>query len=384
MINLLEASLSGFCIRIGSTAHPQSPGHAVNIMEHAPLTPYESQQVARIAAWKADRPGLLRRGVEMLKWPVTRLFERLVPADRARAMFERLHRAADWEEGRDRIQRALGIDHVKELCDGPLEKCDELIPKLARISREIITSESLLASAGGEVTELLELPAEIMLALRTVHRVAACYGYVLEHPADESLVIAIIGLSLMDEPEDRLRYRRLIRHLEEGTLTSEEAQQLTSSARTRLEDEVASDLAEQIGSTLMEAKVEEGIPFLGAALGVVLDNAFITGIEKTAQFVFQERWLREHGKVDEIAPAVASSRDENSLSQGLTQAAYSTSYAVSFGVVFPAVLVGSAVSSVLPSAASDGLREGARAATTDVDRLIAGAKGLPDPAPQRA
>ncbi len=230
MINLLEASLSGFCIRIGSTAHSQSPGHAVNIMEHAPLTPYESQQVARIAAWKADRPGLLRRGVEMLKWPVTRLFERLVPADRARAMFERLHRAADWEEGRDRIQRALGIDHVKELCDGPLEKCDELIPKLARISREIITSESLLASAGGEVTELLELPAEIMLALRTVHRVAACYGYVLEHPADESLVIAIIGLSLMDEPEDRLRYRRLIRHLEEGTLTSEEEQQLTSSA----------------------------------------------------------------------------------------------------------------------------------------------------------
>ena len=40
------------------------------------------------------------------------------------------------------------------------------------LSREIITSESLLANVGGVATELLSLPAEIMLALRTVHRVA--------------------------------------------------------------------------------------------------------------------------------------------------------------------------------------------------------------------
>ncbi len=348
-------------------------------MEHPSLTPYEAEQVAVIAAWKARKPGFLRRTIESLKWPLTRLFEKLVPADKARAMLARVHQAADWEQGRDKIQRALGIDHVKELYDGPLERCDELVKKVADISRQIITSESLLANVGGELTELLELPAEIMLALRTVHRVAACYGYPLAHPDDETLITAIIGLSLVTEPEERLRSTKLIRGLEDGTLNGEDRQRLSTTAETRVEDEVGDELVEEIGSTLVGEKIEEGIPFLGATLGVILDNAFIQGVEKTAQFIFQERWLREHGKLDEIAPAVSVNTAGATTGQGLTQAVYSTSYAVSFGVVFPAALLGSAVSSVLPAAANDGLSEGARAASSDVDRLIAGARGLPDP-----
>ncbi len=348
-------------------------------MEQPTLTNYEAQQVKQIAAWKAKKPGVLRRTLEALKWPLTRLFEKLVPADKAKGMLVQVHQAADWEAGRDKIQRALGIDHVKELYDGPLERCDELVKKLADISREIITSESLLANAGGEVTELLELPAEIMLALRTVHRVGACYGYALEHPQDETLVMAIIGLSLVEDAEDRLRTIRLIRQLEDGTLTSEDRQRLTTTAETRLEDEVGDELLEEIGSTLVGEKIEEGIPILGAAIGLVLDNAFIQGVEQTARFTFQERWLRDHGKVDEIAPAESPEGDGATAGQGISQALYSTSYAVSFGVVFPAALLGSAVSSVLPAAATDGLGEGARAASSDVDRLIAGARGLPDP-----
>src|SRR5208337_4886413 len=140
----------------------------------------------------------------------------------------------------------------------------------------------------------------------------------------------------------------------------------------------------EIGATLVEEKVEEGIPFLGAALGVVLDNAFIQGVEKAARFTFQERWLREHAKVDEIAPAVASQGDSAPIVAGLSQAVYSTSYAISFGVVFPAALIGSALTTVLPAAATDGLIEGASSATHDVDRLIAGVHGQPDPAPAQA
>src|SRR5271166_6307685 len=267
-------------------------------MEQSSVTTYEAEQVALIAAWKARKPGLLRRTIDTLKWPLARVFEKLVPADKARTMFARVHQVADWEHGRDVVQRVLSIDHVKELFDGPLERCDRLVKQVADISREIITTESLLANVGGEVTELLELPAEIMLALRSVHRVAACYGYALEHPADETLVIAIIGLSLLDDPGERLSASRLIRRLEDGTLAKDDEQRLSTIAETRLEDEVGDDLVEQIGSTLVEEKVEEGIPYLGTALGVVLDNSFIQGVEEAARFTFQERWLREQGKAD--------------------------------------------------------------------------------------
>ncbi|MGZ3488975.1 MAG: hypothetical protein ACXVBY_19175, partial [Isosphaeraceae bacterium] len=63
------------------------------------MTTYEAQQIALIAALKARKPGLLRRTIETLKWPLARVFEKLVPADKARTMFARVHQAADWEHG---------------------------------------------------------------------------------------------------------------------------------------------------------------------------------------------------------------------------------------------------------------------------------------------
>ena len=213
---------------------------------------------------------------------------------------------------------------------------------------------------GGLATELLELPAEIMLALRTVHDVAACYGYQLDCNSDETLVLAIIGLSLVDDPAERLKARRLIRELEEGKGT--DPGQGDPLRRRGNEDRGRGGRrcrAEVIGSTLVEEKVEEGIPLLGAALGVILDNAFIHGVDEAAQFTFQERWLRDHGKIDEIAPAEASTLTSASIGQGLSQAAYSTSYAVSFGVVFPVALITTAGAAVLPTAALEGFRVGA-------------------------
>lgn len=349
-------------------------------MESQPLTPYESEQVARIAAWKARRPGLLSRTVETLKWPIDLLFEKLIPPRRARSMFERVHQAADWQHGRDMIADALGIGHVRDLFPGPLERCDSYVKKVEDIGREIITSESLLANAGGIATELLSLPAEIMLALRTVHRVGACYGYELNCPKDETLVMAIIGLSLLDEPEERLRARRLIRELEEGSCPREDEDRLENFAETKLEDEVGDGLVEEIGSTLVEQKIGEGIPLLGAALGLMLDNAFISGVEEAAQYTFQERWLRDHGKVDEIAPDPAAASAGVSLRSRLSQAAYSTSYAIGFGVVFPAALLARGGAAVLPTSASDGLTQGAQSASRDVDRLIGGARSRPRPA----
>ena len=282
----------------------------------------------------------------------------------------RAHQAVDWERSRHLVVLRLGIDNVQDLKNGPLELCDGRVKKLVDLDREIITSESLLANVGGLATELLELPAEIMLALRAVHDVAACYGYQLDCPRDETLVLAVIGLSLLDDPAERLRTRRLIRELEEGKCTKKDEETLSTIARTTLEDEAGDTVAEAIGSTLVEEKLEEGIPLLGAALGAVLDNAFIHGVEEAAQFTFQERRLRDHGKVDEIAPAAGPASTHASIGQGLSQAVYSTSYAVSFGVVFPAALIASAGAAVLPAAAVDGLKEGTGAAQRDADRLV--------------
>jgi hypothetical protein len=341
-------------------------------MGQTPLTAYEMQQIARIAAWKAHRPGLFRRTVETIKWPIDQLFERLVPSRQARAMLAKAHRAADWERSRHLIAHALGVDNVTDLRSGPLERCDGFVTKLDNLDRGIITSESLLASVGGLATELMELPAEIILALRAVHDVAACYGYPLRCPDDEALVLSIIGLSFVADPDERLKARRLIRELEDRTLAVQDEEALSDLTRKQIEDEACDELVETVGSTSVEEKIGEGIPLLGAALGVVLDNAFIHGVDETAQFVFQERWLRDQGKVDEIAPAERAKSTRASIGSTVSSAVYWTSYAGSFGVVFPAALIAKAGAAVLPTSAVEGLKEGTRAARQDAQRLVAG------------
>ena len=352
-------------------------------MESSALSPYEAAQVAQIAAWKARKPGLFERTLDTLRWPIDRLFERLVPASLACAMLKRVHQAADWRHARDVIQQRLGIENLAELRAGPLERCDGLVEKVRLVSREMITSESLLANVGGLATELLQLPAEIILALRTVHRVAACYGYPIDADEDETLVLAIIGMSLLDDPQDRQRARHLIRQLENRTCSKEDAERLLSATNSRIEDDLGEELAGTVGSALLEQKIEEGIPFIGAVIGVVVDNAFLSGVEEAAQRTFQERWLRDCGKVDEIAPAELPA-SAASLGAGATQVVYSTSYAISFGVVFPAALISQAGADILPTPVYEGFMAGAAAASKDARRLLAGFRGQPDPAPAPA
>ena len=350
-------------------------------MDTTELTPYEAIQVKQIAEWKGRKPGILSRTIETLRSPLGWLFEKAIPAGEARKLFARMNQAANWEVGHDVIESALGIDQIEDLRDGPLERCDGLVRKVEDLTREVVTSESLLANVGGLATELLEIPEEVLLALRSVHRIAACYGYKLDGPRDQALILAIIGLSLVDEPEDRLRAWAQIRFLEDGSLSQEDQERLVGSLGRKLKDEVYDDLASDIVATLVEEKAGEGIPILGAAVGVVMDNAFIHGVEETARRTFQERWLREKGKVDVIPPAEPSGVTAESISAGLTQAAYSTSYAISFGTVFPVALAVQAGAAVLPAPVLGGFAEGARAATRDADRLIAGLRGRPDPSP---
>ena len=79
-----------------------------------------------------------------------------------------------------------------------------------------------------------------------------------------------------------------------------------------------------------------------------MDYDFIRRVDITARRVFQERWLKDHGKLDEIHPAPMSQR-RSSLEGGIDVAAhlvYLGSFGVAFGVVFPLALIARGVGRV--------------------------------------
>ena len=45
------------------------------------------------------------------------------------------------------------------------------------------------------------------------------------------------------------------------------------------------------------------IPVAGSAVSFLFDSTFMHSVDETARRIFQERWLRDNGRVEDIEPA---------------------------------------------------------------------------------
>ncbi len=323
-----------------------------------PLTDYEREQVARIAAWKGRRPNALSRAYGRLTGPVSRLFVRVVPGSAARGLVEQAYRASHWRVGLDAIRNVAGVAELSDLRAGTLERSDKLVREVEALTSEVAAAESLLSGVGGLATDLLDVPAELLLALRSVHRIAACYGFALDRPEDRTLVLLVVALSLAEAPEERRLAEDRIRLLETGTANTA----LEQNAMRIVEDE----LIGEVESTILENKLEEAVPLFGSVIGLVLDGTFIGRVERAAQCVFQERWLRARRKLDEISAAEVSPSARGSIGAGLANACYGAGFTIGFAAALPLALAAKAGSAALPEPMLGGLRDGASDAVRDV------------------
>jgi hypothetical protein len=340
-------------------------------MKREPLTAYEEKVAQRIAEWKGRRPGLLSRAIETLKWPLDRGLKAVIPGDEAARLLAKLNASAEWKVGYDLIRREAGVDELVQLRTHALEHCDRLERRVELADAGVVTSESLLAGVGGLATEIASIPAEVLLALKSVHRVAGCYGYPLNGTQNQTLVLAVIGLSMIDEAEDRVRWCEKIRAFEYGQGDQKDPQRLGGAIADDVRSEVIDEVVEELGTSVLEQALGGSVPLLGTAIGVVLDNRFIREVESTARCVFQERWLKDNGKIDEIAPV----EGQRGVFAALSQVAYATGYAAGFGVVFPVTLTARAAEYLLPQPGLDGLKDGAASAKRQVERLFADHSG---------
>jgi hypothetical protein len=210
------------------------------------------------------------------------------------------------------------------------------------------------------------IPAEALLALKSVHRVAGCYGFPLHGTRDRTIVMAVIALSMISEPEGRVKCCEKIQSLDHGQADEPDTQRLGKAIAEDIRAEAVDDAVDELETSLLEQALGESVPLLGSAIGVVLDNRFIREIETAARCVFQERWLRYNGKVDEIAPVEVP----GGVLASLGRAAYVTAYAVGFGVVLPVALTARAAEYLLPRPALDGLKDGATSAVGQVEHLF--------------
>jgi hypothetical protein len=319
-----------------------------------------------IAAWKSKPPNAYAELFKRLTLAGAQLVEKVIPDRLVRVAIERSYDMAELLAGREDTIQQSGVKNLSELRKRPLEVCDGLAARTSVGSQVWATVEGGATGFGGVLTTLLDIPLLFILSLRTILKIGHCYGYPLGARKDRHFVLGVLIAAVSDSLETRRQRLSTLHELED--LLIQEAQ-----------EEI---VAEEVLSFLFQLEIFEDIPGIGAISGALLNLAFMRRVDVTARRVFQERWLRDNGKVHVIAPAVVHERQvATGWAGAFGRAAHSGCYCLGFGVALPVYLVTSLLPSV-DTPLTQGLRDGADAARTRVDHMLERARGNAASAPR--
>jgi hypothetical protein len=318
------------------------------------LTPYESQQVREIAAWKAQPPHAFVEPFKRITLAGSNLLEKIIPDRAAQIAIENLYSAAAGMAIPEETMRVAGVQDLAELRSKPLEDCDRLALRVGSVARVWGTIEGAATGAGGMLTTLIDVPVLLVLTLRTIIKIGHSYGYPLDRQTDQSFVLAVLIAALSGSLEIKQNRLKELREIE--TLLLEETQ-----------EEI---VAEEALSLLFQLEIFGELPGVGAISGALLNLAFIHRVDNTARRVFQERWLRDNGKLEQIEPLVAHDRHlVPGWSGAVRRAAYTGCYSASFAATLPAWFI---ISMIRPidNTLARGRGDGGRDATRAADRVM--------------
>jgi len=293
------------------------------------LTDYESRQAEQIAAWKAEFPNPFGELFRRLAQPVAKAIEFIIPDRVALLAIRATYRASDLAANVGDIKLQAGVDDISELRRKPLEVCDALSRRVGLVAQGVATVEGGLTGAGGIWTTLIDVPLLFGLCLRTIIKIGHCYGYTLDRPKDRAWVVAAFAIALSSTRQKRTDLMAQLQEIED--LVLEQMQQQV--------------VVEEAAALLTQLEIFEGIPVFAAATGALLNLQVAHQTELTARRLFQERWLRDNGKVDVIAAAPDTGKIPamDGWAGALSRAGYSTLYSVSFTAALPLCLMAAMV-----------------------------------------
>ena len=314
------------------------------------LTDYESCQVEKIATWKAAFPNpfgeLFRRGAE----PIAKVVEIIIPDRVALLAIEAAYKSSVLAATKGDIWLDAGVADITKLRHEPLEVCDRLARRVGGFAQGVATIEGALTGAGGVWTTLVDIPLLFGLCLRTIIKIGYCYGYALDQPTDKAWVLGAFAVVLSSTKQKRVELMARLREIED--LLLEETQEQV--------------LVEEAAALLTQIEVFQDIPVFGAATGAILNFSVAHKTDVTARRLFQERWLRDNGKVDEVPPGPDDTNipSRHGWSGAFARAGYSTVHGLSFGATFPVCLGTTILRSVSRSLTSRRRENGPVPATT--------------------
>ena len=267
---------------------------------------YLMQQYALIKAWENEEPGVVSKTFGKLLSPVGKLISVVVPEKVIESAINAANAAAQYLTDTDDVLRDGKVESIEELRTKDLKLCDQMADSVHNWAVGIATAEGVAGGFVGLPGLAADIPFITTLALRTIHKIGVCYGYVADvSNAEEEKafvlgVLAAANASTLGEKASFILGLKQISLLIQRNAWKKLAEMGSASFLAKSIVSVR-QAAKLIGVNLTKRKASQSIPFIGGAVGAALNASFINDIAWAARRSYQRRWLEENKVIESEA-----------------------------------------------------------------------------------
>lgn len=268
------------------------------------LSPHESFQAEGIRKWKEEQPSTVSALFGAFTKPVVWLSGRVVPVRVMNALVEGANSLGSHLADEKDILRAGKVSSIEGLRKKSLRLCDRLADSVRVRALAAASVEGAATGAAGLPGLLADIPFLITFSFRTIHKTGLCYGYRCGGEEDRDFVLGVLsaaGANTVSEKYSALLALRSVRvMIARQTLAAMAEKAAMRSVSKEAAIVGANNLARQLGINLTRRKVLQVIPAIGAVVGGCLNGWFLKDVCQAARRAYQERWLIDNGKIEEV------------------------------------------------------------------------------------
>lgn len=264
---------------------------------------YLMQQYALIKAWENEEPGVVSKTFGKLLSPVGKLISVVVPEKVIESAINAANAAAQYLTDTDDVLRDGKVESIEELRTKDLKLCDQMADSVHNWAIGVATTEGAAVGFAGLPGLVADIPFITTLALRTIHKIGVCYGFVVNANNEEEEKAFVLGVlaaanaSTLGEKASFILGLKQISLLIQRNAWKKLAEMGTANLLAKSIVSVR-QAAKLIGVNLTKRKASQSIPFIGGAVGAALNASFINDIAWAARRSYQRRWLEENKVIE--------------------------------------------------------------------------------------
>lgn len=252
-------------------------------------TAYEEMQVRKIEEWKGEEIGGFSRKLGALFRPVGNLIDAVIPQSALEHALDGIGSAGNFLTDEKDILKGADVSAIHELRTKDLAVSDHL-------ANEVHNMAILMAAgAGGLITPIVaDIPALLVLSMRTIHKIGLCYGYETNTAQEQLYALQILSIVAANSTEEK---RAAIDELTllKAALRSPQNALIEKDAQDR-RPLLIHQLCRQLGTNLAKRKAAQLIPGVGTVVAIAVNGSFIRDLGYATIRSYQERWLTDNDK----------------------------------------------------------------------------------------